>query len=271
MTLSPRDIANDDDLRSEFMRQVILSSARPPTNDGTSPRLLVQFWDEAPCVPSDVQTCLDSWASIEQAGFKRLLFGDATARRFIEDQFSARHLRAFDACAHPAMRADYFRLCFMLQVGGMYVDADDRYLGRSLSRAGETSRLQLQALCYHLGTHSMVNPYEAAEGGRNSSRVFYVNNNPLIAPAGHPLLARALERATAQIESPGTNLRDIQSLTGPGNLTACLVEHTLENQAAGTELDFTLIPDWDSIAVSTWPLEYRSDNRNWRNWGSQNA
>ncbi|WP_116047029.1 hypothetical protein [Amycolatopsis palatopharyngis] len=111
----------------------------------------------------------------------------------------------------------------------------------------------------------MFDPYETAEGGEDASHIFYVNNNLLIAPAGDPLVARALERVTDQVLSSRASGRDIQSMTGPGNLTASLVEHPVELSVQEGELDFTLLLNWDAIAVSTWPLEYRSDDRNWRN------
>jgi len=158
----------------------------------------------------------------------------------------------------------------MLQVGGLYVDADDRYVGQSFSEILGDGRLQLQALCYDIPSDSMLNAYEAAAEGEDSSRIFYVNNNPLVAPSGHSLLARALERATGQILSHG-NWRDIQSITGPGNLTASLVEHAMNLEARGVDLDFALLPNWDEMALSTWPLEYRSDDRNWRNWVRSNG
>jgi hypothetical protein len=265
-TVVPADIASDDQLRSDFIRRLILHNPGRRVSKGLPPRLLIQFWNDATHVPADVRTCLDSWAPLEQSGFKRLLFDDATAFQFIDDNFSERHVLAFDACDHPAMRADYFRLCFMLQVGGFYVDADDRYLGQPLDKVLGDSRLRLQALCYDIPTGSMLAPYEAAKGGERTSHIFYVNNDPLIAPARHPLVVHTLERATDQVLSAGASGRDIQAMTGPGNLTACLIEHALELQGQGSELDFALLPNWDAIAVSTWPLEYRSDDRNWRNW-----
>lgn len=60
--------------------------------------------------------------------------------------------------------------------------------------------------------------------------------------------------------------RDVRPMTGPGNLTASLVEYALELQEQGAELGFALLPNWDATAVNTWPLAYRSDDRNWRNW-----
>ena len=265
---APGDIAGDDFLRSEFIRGLICLDSAPSLIADRPPRLLVQFWNDASQVPLDVQACLNSWAPLDRLGFRRLLFDDSTAGEFIADHFTPRHVLAFSICDHPAMRADYFRLCFMLQVGGLYVDADDRYLGQSINGILGKGRLQLQPLCYDIPTDTMLDPYETAAGGADSSRIFYVNNNPLIAPAGHPLLARALARATDRLMSGDTDKRDIQSVTGPGNLAACLVEHALELRAAGAESDFTLLRDWDATAVSTWPLQYRADDRNWRNWVS---
>ena len=112
---------------SQFMRQLIATSSSESqmASRSTTPRVLVQFWDDASAIPDDVQECLESSAPLEAAGFERTLFDDTSARHFIEDHFGARNVRAFDRCSHPAMRADYFRLCFMLRVGGLYVDADD--------------------------------------------------------------------------------------------------------------------------------------------------
>jgi mannosyltransferase OCH1-like enzyme len=79
---------------------------------------------------------------------------------------------AFSACDHPAMRADYFRLCFMVRVGGLYVDADDRYLGQPIDAALGDGRLKLQALCYDIPSDSMLDLYETAERGEDASHIF---------------------------------------------------------------------------------------------------
>ena len=93
-----------------------------------------------------------------------------------------------------------------------------------------------------------------------------MSTNPLIAPPHHSVLVNALERSTEALKvAKGTN-RDVQSLTGPGNLTAALVEHVSGLANAVSERDFFLLRNWDETAVSKWPLDYRSDSRNWRNW-----
>ena len=266
--LSAEEVAEDDRVRSQVIRQLIAESsdASRPGSRPKAPRLLVQFWNDASAVPDDVQSCLDSWASLEGAGFERTLFDDTSARRFIADHLSSLHVRAFDRCDHPAMRADYFRLCFMLRVGGLYVDADDEYQGGDVEPLIDRRRLQLQALCYDSASDSMIEAAVAVADKATADRTFYVNNNPLVSAPEHPLIARALERSTARLLSTSRADRDIQSLTGPGNLTASLVAHAMAQDAGRRVRDFDLLTSWDAVAVSKWPLDYRADGRNWRNW-----
>jgi hypothetical protein len=103
-----------------------------------------------------------------------------------------------------------------------------------------------------------------------NERIFYVNNDPIAAPAAHPVLRRALSRATERLlgEDP---CPEIQSTTGPGNLTAALAAHARELKAAGAPLDFELLYDWEAIAETRWELSYRSDSRNWRNMDPANS
>ncbi len=250
------------------MRQFLATSSRAPraAKQATAPRLLVQFWDDTSAVPGDVQACLDSWAPLEAAGFERVLFDDTSARHFIEERFGERHIRAFDRCSHPAMRADYLRLCFMLRVGGLYIDADDEHQGADVESLISDGLLRLQPLVYDIPSDSMVNVTRALEATGDAEQVFYVNNNPIIAGPGHPVVAGALERATGLLLATNATNRDIQSLTGPGNLTASLVAHAGRLEANGDAPDFELLMRWDAVAISKWPLAYRADGRNWRNW-----
>jgi hypothetical protein len=97
-------------------------------------------------------------------------------------------------------------------------------------------------------------------------RIFYVNNDPIAAPADHPVLRRALARATERLLGED-GLPEIQSTTGPGNFTAALAAHARELKIAGAPLDFELLHDWEAIAETRWELSYRGDARNWRNMG----
>lgn len=250
------------------MRQLIAAAPDPPpkNDEPLPPRVLVQFWDDSDAIPSDVHECLDSWSVLETAGFERLLFDDISAARLIEENFSDRHVFAFQQCRHPAMRSDYFRYSFILKFGGFYVDADDVYLGQPIDALFSDGRLKLQPLCYDIATDSMLDARSSATAEEDAQLIFYAGNTPLIAPAGHPIIADALDHATSNVLSADDANRDIQSLTGPGNLTACLVKHAFELDASGATKDFELLTGWDPAAISKWPLAYRSDDRNWRLW-----
>jgi hypothetical protein len=163
------------------------------------------------------------------------------------------------------MRSDYLRLCFMVAEGGLYVDADDVLLGDGWKSLFQDDRLKLQPLCYDIAASAMIPAYDIWRPNLSTAgRIFYVNNDPIAAPPGHPVLVRALRRATARLL--GAHPRpEIQSTTGPGNLTAALAAHAYDLLVANSPLDFQLLPDWEGIAETRWDLSYRNDGRNWRN------
>jgi hypothetical protein len=263
------DRAEDDRFRSRYMGRLIREAEANDTRSVLSdlPKVLVQFWDDGTEVPADVRECLESWRPLEEQGFRRLLFDDEEAGRFIANKFGSRYLAAFAKCRHPAMRCDYFRLCFIARNGGFYVDADEWYQGGDCEYLFRDRKLKLQPLCYDMVTGTMVQAkIFTSEQNSTSDWIFYVNNNPIIAPPAHPVIRLALARATQILLDDEVGRPDIQSTTGPGNLTASLVRHALASELAGTPRDFAIIADWDSLSVSRWPLSYRNDERNWRLW-----
>ena len=200
-------------------------------------------------------------------GFKRLLFDDYGARRLISERLGRRYVAAFDRCHHPAMRCDYFRLCYMFECGGFYVDADEFYQGADCQTMLCDNTLKIQPLCYDQLTDTMVETEVFLPSGADSPNwIFYLNNNPLLAPAGHPVLRLALARSTRLLLRNGRIRVDIQSTTGPGNFTASLVRHAIDSDLGGKTRDFSLLTNWETISVSRWPLSYREDDRNWRLW-----
>lgn len=227
----------------------------------------MQFWDDGDNVPADVAECMATWTALDDLGFHRVLYDDDSARRFIVGRCAARHVRSFDRCRHPAMRSDYFRLCYLVALGGVYIDADDAYTGADPSVLSVDGRLRLQPMCYDRSTGAMVGASEyLSEDLPSGDWTYYVNNNPILAPPGHPVLRSALERATRLLlDGDGRGL-GVQSTTGPGNLTAALVGHAAAQAREGASRDFVFLPRWEDVAVSRWPLSYRADSRNWRLW-----
>jgi hypothetical protein len=274
MSLYPHGFEENDRLRSDFIRQLTLQQLerdRPTSTGGSAnqaeliPRTLVRYWHDPHGVPSDVRTCLDSWDALRDDGFSMRMFGDASAHTYIAEQYGPREVAAFERCRHPAMRSDYLRMCFVLAEGGLYVDADDVLLGDGWREILRDGMLKVQPLCYDIKAGAMVSEAELRRTDlATEDRIFYVNNNPIAAPADHPVLRRALSRATATLlgEDP---FPEIQSTTGPGNFTASLAAHALEVQERGNQPDFELLLDWGATAEPCWDLAYRGDARNWRN------
>jgi mannosyltransferase OCH1-like enzyme len=269
------DIADNDQSRSLYVLSLIKdahkSSEETSVRKPAIPRILVQFWNNTESIPNDVNKCLESWSTLESHGFKRYLFNDISAKNFIVNNYSHRHVEAFKKCRHPAMRADYFRLCFLLKNGGFYVDADDVYTGTIIESWFDNAGIKLQPLCYDSLTNSMVEARDFLNDPQDlPGRIYYVNNDPIISPPSHPLIKIALDRSTQALLSQDKHKKiDIQSVTGPGNLTSSLVQYSIEINRTGKRSDFVFITNWDTVSTSKWPLEYRNDERNWRRWNGK--
>jgi mannosyltransferase OCH1-like enzyme len=206
-----------------------------------------------------------SWDALRDEGFAFRMFGDASAAGYIAERYSPREQAAFARCRHPAMRSDYLRMCFVLAEGGLYVDVDDVLVGGGWHEVFRDGTLKVQPLCYDVTAGGMVSASELRRTDLpTGDRIFYVNNNPIAAPAGHPVLLRALARAT-DVLLGGEPAPEIQSTTGPGNLTAALAAHGRESQIKAQPPDFEFLLDWDQTAEPCWDLAYRNDARNWRN------
>lgn len=252
--------------RSEFIRSLVQTSRAPQTVDNEAssvPNTIVQFWHDSARLPEDVRECISSWSRWETCGFAHRVFDTPCAGEFISRSLGPDHARAFTRCYHPAMQADYFRLCYLFVEGGLYVDADDVCIASDISSLFDGGRLKVQPLCYDIGSDSMVSPAEFLQPGANDEGwIFYFNNNPLIASQGDPVIKRALARATQLLYSAADGeFPEIQSTTGPGNLSRTIFELSAVSAIDDRVL---VLHDWDSIAVSRWPLSYRRDARNWR-------
>jgi mannosyltransferase OCH1-like enzyme len=252
--------------RSEFIRSLVQKSRASQTADNEAlgaPNTIVQFWHDPVQLPEDVRECISSWSKWETYGFAHRVFDTAGAGEFISASLGPNHARAFTRCYHPAMQADYFRLCYLFVEGGLYVDADDVCIASDIASLFDGRRLKVQPLCYDIESDSMVSPEEFLQPGANDEGwIFYVNNNPLIASQGDPVIKHALERATQLLHSAADGeFPEIQSTTGPGNLSRTIFEL---GESSASDDRVLVLHDWDLIAVSRWPLSYRRDARNWR-------
>jgi len=264
------DFENDHWTRSSFVRLLTLQELdginRAPAQDsGAIPSTFVQYWHDSSAIPPDVRECMESWSPLQAHGVSMHVFDDVSGRRYIAENFGAREVTAFDRCRHPAMRSDFFRMCFLVAEGGLYVDTDDVLCSAGWTELFARNTLKVQPLCYDIDAGAMLPAGDIRQSNLSTeNRIFYVNNNPLAAPAGHPILQRALVRSI-DILLGADRKTEIQSTTGPGNLTVSLAAHAHDLQMGGETPDFEILVDWDSIADTRWNLGYRNDCRNWRN------
>jgi len=261
---------NNDELAiSDFVKELVQSpqiALKDCSQENEIPRKIIQFWDDLDNLPDDVKACMDSWQGVESTGIERLLYDKFSARNFIETELGNAYALAFDKCYHPAMQSDFFRLCYIFVKGGCYIDADDDSLCLPIDDFFTNGCLKIQPLCYDVQSHSMVPPAVFTtkdDTGGGDNRIFYFNNNPLIAHKEHPIIKIALLSALKNLEQDFSgNLPEIQSTAGPGNLTKAVFEFSKE--ASSITQFITVLDNWGNVAESKWPLSYRDDVRNWR-------
>jgi mannosyltransferase OCH1-like enzyme len=255
--------------RSEFIRKLVQRGLGQHLVDSRYgyliPRTIVQFWHDLATLPHDVEECVASWKRWETSGYRHCLFDERAAKDFIAGSLGGRNECAFERCYHPAMQSDYFRLCYLLVEGGFYVDADDVCVATDIDWLFEDNRLKLQPLCYDIASGTMVKPSVfLCTDAYEPSWVFYFNNNPLVASPGNPIIERALNQATILLElADEYALPEIQTTTGPGNLSKSIFDLSAVF-GDNLESELVVLPDWELVAVSRWPLSHRGDARNWR-------
>ncbi|EBU8262979.1 hypothetical protein L7C23_003422 [Salmonella enterica] len=253
---------SEDDKQRSLSVFELISELGIVRGNGHTPKNIIQFWDEKENIPEDVQECMDSWKKLGEIDFYYQNFSQKTALEYISTNLTDSHVKAFNNCYHPAMKSDYFRLCYIYCSGGMYVDCDEVYSGQCIDNYFEDSALKLNPLCYDLKTDTMI-PYEEFIGRPiRKSCIYYFNNNPLIAGPRNPIIGYALNRATGILTTLNNDdLPEIQSTAGPGNITASVIFSYYHNKNLNV---FRVLMDWERISNNVWSLSYRNDKRNWR-------
>jgi mannosyltransferase OCH1-like enzyme len=179
-----------------------LSPIRANIGETSHRPVLVQFWHHLP--PPEVKELMDTWRQASEEGFEYWNFDNETAREFIRENFDRRTEEAFQTCAVPAMKADFFRVCALLVRPGIYADADMRRTG---------------ALCRFRQPKEDAAPlrplYLRLERGLLFQRQDRIANGFMIVKrARDPLLLAILAEAIGNIEKRARN--NVYWTTGPG-------------------------------------------------------
>lgn len=263
------EISEDDKNRSDFAKVIIKSErkllSQPMESRNHVPKVITQFWHDQ-IVPNDVAECIETWRNLKYIGYEHTIYCNESARNFIKTHLGSENLKAYDRCYHPAMKSDYFRLCYIYCKGGIYVDVDDVFSGARIDYLLESDHLKLQPLCYDISSGQMVSSKIYIESSVSSDKwIYYFNNNPILSPPQNPIIDYALRRSTKILLGyDKDNLPEIQSTTGPGNLTASVVAYFASHETSFKERSLSVLSNWDDIAKTFWWLSYRNDSRNWR-------
>lgn len=263
------EISEDDKIRSDFARVLIKSKSTllsPAIESKVHvPKVITQFWHDR-SVPEDVAECTETWNNLKYIGYEHAIYSNDSARDFIKTHLGEENIKAYDRCYHPAMKSDYFRLCYIYSKGGLYVDVDDVFSGAKIDYLFEGDQLKLQPLCYDINSEQMVSSKIFIDGDEFSDKwIYYFNNNPILAPSQNPIIEYALRRSTKIILGYyDDDLPEIQSTAGPGNLTASIVAYFASYKTFFKERSLSILSNWEGVAETVWGLSYRNDSRNWR-------
>ncbi|MBS7543037.1 glycosyltransferase [Ancylobacter oerskovii] len=90
------------------------------------PKIIFQFWDVDE-IPDDVRYLMNTWKD-KNSEWEYKLFSLSEASAFIQQKCDRRVFQAFRRMESIAGKSDVFRLAVLLEIGGVYADADDACL-----------------------------------------------------------------------------------------------------------------------------------------------
>lgn len=230
------------------------------TDDLGIPKIIVQYWDDLLHMPQDVKRCMSSWEPLESNGYKVMRFDYEGAVDFIRDRFTVEYLEAFEGCPDPAMRGEFFRLCFIYIYGGIVVDVNDVLINSEFDALLLGDSLKIQVLCYSVSKGSMMAiTDDLLEVDSSDHPVYYVNHSPILAPANHPLIGLLLEEAIETIKLSRLS-SDGQSIGSPGGMSKALVSYMVDSKSTYLSDSVSLISGWSKYCKST---KNNSDDDQW--------
>jgi len=205
---------------------------------------IVQFWDGEP--PGDVLKLMETWRTGPcSRSFRYERFDDAAASEFIRLNFDQRTVDAFRQCAVPAMRADFFRYCYLHKNGGIYVDADMACLRN------------LRELCKGLDRGLLFT--RPAKLPRKGFRI--PNGFMIITNKEDRLLAEVLSVAIKNIENRISN--SVWDVTGPGIMTKLHNQQNRETSELFAGFKIVSEKDVRKFVNFCGGLSYKTSDRHW--------
>jgi hypothetical protein len=204
---------------------------------------VAQFWDRAP--PDEIVRAMDTWQTgICSRWFGYLRFDEDSAWNFMRQNFDERTLRAFGRCAVPAMKADFFRYCFLQICGGVWIDADLSCVGNPYPLLFRARRGILSSLT-----------------DRRSGHIRLLSDVMMVRNSGDALMAALVELCVRNIERRTSN--SVNAVTGPAAMTALMREQP--SLFSG----YQILPRWRIALRYVRGIPnpaYKSTDRHWPRW-----
>lgn len=234
----------EQDRFARVFRDYLLQDIPDVKDGGHVPKRLIQFWDKEP--PEDVGRMLalsKAWADKHQIDY--ILYDEEGARRYLADRDidGKPLLDLFDRCFHPAMKADLFRLVYLQEFGGYYLDADNGATDGALP-------------LFDLDRDIFFLDY----GQRR------VQNNFMAVAPGSKLIGNVLSAAAINILEHASEDVGIGTLTGPYVFTTELAKLLQQGSYSCYLVDYLgnlkIAPGPEAVLGQN--LSYKKSDQNWQ-------
>ena len=90
-------------------------------NSSADQLTIIQYWDKK-LIPVEISMLMNSW-KFQNTDHNHKIFDRDSADEFIQKNYGSKIAQIFRSAALPAMQSDIFRIAYILNKGGIYVDA----------------------------------------------------------------------------------------------------------------------------------------------------
>lgn len=210
------------------------------------PKKIMQFWDKVP--PEGVSELINIWKT-EEVDFDHCLIDQDFATKYLIDNFPADYINAFNLAPTAAGKSDIFRLAYLYENGGVYIDADERRFGNLSSLMPEEAEVVVNV---STGPPPCINNWFIGSSVNSS------------------LIGEILSRAVQVTIDNNTMNYELSPwiLSGPGLFTMTILDILVENGRNDSRLKGLFLQteaEYRRVAVEDQRLTYKKDpNMNWK-------
>jgi hypothetical protein len=153
------------------------------------PKIVHQTWFE-PLTPEKYPNMSRLVESFKRSGWEYRFYADDDAAAFLKKHFPPAVLEAYEALIPGAFKADLFRYCVLLIMGGVYADVD----------------IQLESTLDQSVPPDVGFMVPIDEPGKPANRQMCLWNGLIASAPAHPFLAKAIETVVNQVRNRFTSV-----------------------------------------------------------------